>query len=132
MILRFAFALPLILHGLAHISGFLASWTAADVGYSDHAWIFTSNIHIRSPVGKASGLLWLVAAMGLVGSGLGILSGEAWWAELGLAGAAISLVVIISWWNTVPPGAKAGAAFDVIILLGLSTPIQAQIQRLIS
>jgi hypothetical protein len=125
--MRFVFALPLIIHGLAHISGFIASWTPANVGYADRPWIFSPDIRVGGAVGKAFGLLWLIAAMGLIGAGMGILFGQEWWTALGMAGTVISMVVIIPWWNTVPPGARAGAAFNLIILIALGTPIREQI-----
>jgi hypothetical protein len=39
-----------------------------------------------------------------------------------VAQAIVSLIVIVPWWNTVVPGAKAGAVFDVIVLIALLLP----------
>jgi hypothetical protein len=36
--------------------------------------------------------------------------------------AVVSLIVIVPWWNTVVAGAKAGAAFDGLVLIALSLP----------
>lgn len=36
--------------------------------------------------------------------------------------AVISLVAIVPWWNTVPPGAKVGAAFDILLIVALALP----------
>jgi len=41
---------------------------------------------------------------------------------LPIGGALMSLLAIIPWWNTVVPGAKAGALFDLITLIALLPP----------
>jgi hypothetical protein len=55
----------------------------------------------------------------LIGAGVALLVEWEVWPWLPVVGAAISLLVITPWWNTVPPGAKAGVVFDLIILLAL-------------
>jgi hypothetical protein len=44
-----------------------------------------------------------------------------------VVGAILSLVVIIPWWNTVVPGAKVGAAFDLLTLVALIFPWNQQV-----
>ena len=121
---RFILALPLIVHGLAHISGFLATWTNNDAGYAPRPWIFSSHISLGSPLGKVFGILWLAAAAALAGSGAGLILQETWWVPLAVLGSILSLAVIVPWWNSVPSGAKIGAAFDVVLLALLLTPLQ--------
>ena len=128
--LRIVFALPLLGHGLAHLSGFLAAWTGANTGFPDKPWIFSSAVYLNSPVGKVFGLLWLLSLTGLAGSGLGILLRQEWWPVLAMAGAILSLVVIVPWWQAVPPGAWIGAAFDIIILVILATPLKDRLIEL--
>jgi hypothetical protein len=130
-VLRFAFALPLIGHGLAHLSGFTASWTSSDAGYGDKPWIFSSGVTLSSTVGRVFGLLWLVAAVVLAASGVGAILRQEWWLPLAVVGSVLSLVVIVPWWNTVPPGAKLGAVFDVIVIAVLASPLREQIISLI-
>ncbi|UCH10630.1 MAG: hypothetical protein JSU61_01675 [Fidelibacterota bacterium] len=130
--IRFVFAIPLIAHGLAHISGFIASWTPASAGYPiDRPWLLSADITLTSPVGKAFGLLWLVAALGLAGSGLGLIFRQEWWPNLATMAAVISLVVIVPWWRTVPTGAWVGAAFDMLVIILLTTPLKARILDLV-
>lgn len=130
--LKFVFALPMIGHGLAHISGFLASWTSIDAGYSPKPWIFSPGITLAGPVGRFFGLLWLAASIVLLSSGFGIIFLQNWWPTFALYGAIISLIVIVPWWNTVPPGAKIGAVFDVIVLVIVLTPLKEKVIGLIS
>jgi hypothetical protein len=131
--IRFVFAIPLIVHGLAHLSGFFASWTTASAGYPiDRPWLFSPHVTLTSPIGKAFGLLWLVAAAGLAGSGLGLLFLQEWWTALAAAAAVVSLVVIVPWWRTVPPGAWVGAGFDVLVIVLLLTPVKNRIIEWVS
>ena len=117
-------AVPLIGHGLAHISGFIASWTGRQAGFSDSPWLFSSGVKLQSPLGKLFGLLWLAAAAALSASGVGLILMQGWWMNAAIAGAVISLVVIVPWWRTVPPGARIGAAFDLLILVLLLSPLK--------
>lgn len=119
MVLEYLAALVLIGHGLGHLIGFMDSWTSIDVGFTDKPWIFGGKYMMDSDLGKAFGLLWLVAMVLFIGSAAGILSGETWWRIFAIMGSIVSLVGIIPWWNTVLLGVKAGAALDVAILLVL-------------
>jgi hypothetical protein len=121
---KFVLAIPFLFHGLAHLSGFLASWTATDAGYMDKSWIFSPGVYLQSGVGRLFGLLWLVAMAGLIGSALGIITHQEWWPILAIVSGVTSLVVIIPWWNTVPPGAKVGAVFDILMIGMLLSPLQ--------
>lgn len=125
------FALPLLIHGLAHISGFRASWTSNSAGFSDRPWIFSLNGTLHSPVGRVFGILWLLAMLALVIAGLGLLFSQPWWPTVALPAAVLSLVVILPWWNTVPLGAKLGAAFDLLVLVVLLTPLKERILALV-
>jgi hypothetical protein len=128
--LRIVLAIPFLPHGLAHLSGFLASWTRAGAGYTDKPWIFSENVQLQSWVGRIFGILWVVAMVGLVGTGVGIITRQAWWPSLAIAASAISLVVILPWWNTVPPGAKVGAAFDLLVIAVLLSPLQERLAQM--
>jgi hypothetical protein len=57
-------------------------------------------------VGKAWGLIWLDGFIGLVGGVLGLVFEQTWWPTLAITSAAISLVAIVPWWNSVIPGAN--------------------------
>lgn len=127
MIWRIILGVPLMAHGLAHLSGFLAAWTSADLDFSTRSMLLSSEISLYSTVGKLFGLLWLLAAALLASSGVGLLWQRSWGAPLALAAALISLAVIIPWWNIVPPGAKVGAAFDLLVIVVLLSPLKAAV-----
>jgi hypothetical protein len=122
--LNYILAVPLIGHGLAHISGFIASWTRRQAGFYNNPWLLSNGVKLNSPLGKLFGLLWLAAAAALSASGVGLILMQDWWMNAAIAGAVISLVVIVPWWRTVPPGARIGAAFDLLILAVLFSPLK--------
>jgi hypothetical protein len=120
--LKYLVAFVLIMDGLAHVTGFFGFWTSGPRAFGDQAWLFSKNVTARSAVGKAFGLLWLVALIGLVGAGLGLLFGQAWWPSLAVAAAVVSLVAILPWVRVLPPGAWAGALLDLLIIVALLSP----------
>ena len=124
---RIIVAIGLIAHGLAHLSGFVAAWTVADVGFSTRWMFLSSELSLHSSVGKLFGLLWLAAAATLGAAGGGLLWQRFWGVPLALVGALISLAVILPWWNTVPPGAKLGALFDLLVLVVLLSPLKSAV-----
>jgi hypothetical protein len=81
-------------------------------------------------MGRAFGVLWLAAAVLLVGASIAHLTGSAGWPALPIAGSLVSLVVILPWLNVVPPGAKVGALFDLATLLVLLTPLNERLIQL--
>jgi len=104
--LRVVIIAAFFMHGMAHLSGFFASWTASTAGFSERPWVLSASVTMHSGVGRVFGLLWLLAAIGLLGTALGLATQQPWWPMLGVLAAAVSLVAIVPWWNTVPPGAK--------------------------
>ena len=126
------FAVLLIMHGLAHISGPLGFWTSGTQAFADKPWLFSRGVTPHSAAGWVFGLLWVVAALGLFGAGLGLLLGQEWWPALALVGAAISLVAIVPWARAVPPGAWAGACFNLVILAALLLPWGTRVVKALS
>jgi hypothetical protein len=124
---RFLIAIPLFVHGLAHLSGFLASWTRGEFGYTTQPWLISLYVHLNSGLGRVFGILWLIAMVGLTTSALGIAFRQPWWLWLAIASSIVSLIVIVPWWNTVPPGAKVGAIFDLLLLILLFSPLEIRL-----
>jgi hypothetical protein len=127
---RTILVIAIIAHGLAHLSGFVAAWSTADVGFSARWMFLSSELSLHSSAGKLFGLLWLAAAVTLVASGAGLFWQRALAAPLALAGAVLSLAVILPWWHSVPPGAKVGALFDLLILALLLSPLKTGVVAL--
>lgn len=117
--MRWPVGIFFIMHGLGHTMGFLAAWTRLDVGFTDESWILPGEVHVRDHVGQAWGMLWLVALVGWVVSGVGVIQGAEWWPALAKGSAVVSIVAIVPWWRTVPVGAWLGVLADVVVLVGL-------------
>lgn len=128
--LQYLIAVPMIGHGLAHISGFLASWIKNDIGFKNNPWVFYSNITLTSTVGRVFSFGWLFAMVFLLASGVGLILEQQWWVGYAKTGAILSLAVVVPWWNTVPPGAKIGVIFNIILLIVLFTPFKDMIVRM--
>jgi hypothetical protein len=129
---NYLFAFLLVMHGLAHVAGPLGFWTAGAQAFAEKPWLFSKGVTPQGAVGWVFGLLWIVAALGLVGAGLGLLFGRDWWPTLALVAAAVSLVAIVPWARVVPPGAWAGACFDLAILTVLLLPWGNRVVELLS
>jgi hypothetical protein len=129
---RYIIAFVVFMHGMAHLSGYFASWTKADVGFPDRPWLLSKNVTLKSPIGRIFGLLWLVAALALAATGFGLAFSHGWWPTTALIGSAVSLFVILPWLRSVPPGAWAGATFDIGILMALTLPWKDQILQFFS
>jgi hypothetical protein len=129
--IRIIAAVVFIGHGLAHIGGLIASWAADRAGFADRPWLFSSGVTLQSPVGRLLGVLWLAAAVGLAGTGLGIALRQPWWPALVAPAAGASLVTILIWARAVPPGAWAGAALDLLILMVWLLPWKEQLVALL-
>lgn len=85
----------LVAHGLIHAIGFSTAWELADApGLSGR-----TTIQLPEPAQRAFGLLWLVALVGFVGAGLGLLFEQSWWLSLTVVAAAISAIPVVVWWR---------------------------------
>ncbi len=126
-VLPYLIAIPLIGHGLAHLSGVFAPWTKSLMGYADASWLFSNRITLSSPPGRAYSLVWLAASTCLVIGGAGAIARQKFWIPAAVLGCALSLAAILPWWKAVPPGAKVGAAFDLLVIAILLSPIAAKL-----
>jgi hypothetical protein len=129
--LAYVIAIPLIVHGVAHLSGVLAPWSLQMQGYSNASWVLSRRAALCSPVGRLYGVVWLAASTSLVTAGLALLLHQAEWSTLAAFGCALSLAAIATWWRSVPPGAKGGALFDVLLLALLLSPLQGPVLQLL-
>lgn len=99
----------LIVHGLGHSGGywfFGRSWLWAEAGNDPWKWVFVA--------------LWLVAMVGFVAAGLGLLFQQAWWRPLAVVSAVIALPVTIIFLGE-PAGINklAAAVVDIGVLVAL-------------
>ena len=128
---KFILAFPLIMHGLANLAGFFEAFSKAPRGFNDKAWIFSPGVKLQSGIGRLFGLLWLASTICLAGAGVALIFHQSWWALAAIVGAICSLLAILPWWNTVAPGARFAAFFDLVILAVLLSPLREQIIQLL-
>ena len=127
-VIKYVIVLALLAHGIGHVMGFLAAWTKLPMGFVDRPWVFGGEVKIQTAIGRIFGLLWLVALVGFVGAGIGLLLQRDWWSTLAIASSVISIAVIVPWWNTVTPSARLWPLLvDVLVLVALLGPWRDQI-----
>ena len=112
-VMRFALALILIVHGVAHLVGFVVPWRIAKL---DEVPYKTTLLGGRLDVGGAGirfmGVLWLLAALGFVISGAALILLAPWWPWFTTITAACSLVLAVAGW----PDSRIGIPIDVLLL----------------
>jgi hypothetical protein len=107
----------LVMHGIGHITGFLTAWTKIHMGFSDQPWIFTKSVKMTSLIGKAFGLIWLVAMICFLTAAFSLFTGQPYWMDFAVVAAICSLLVILPWPRTVVPGALYGGTLANIFIL---------------
>jgi len=114
VIWRWLFALLLVAHGGIHLLGFLGPAGISDIeGLPREATFLLADFDVGSPVLIAFGALWLVPAIGFIGSAIGVVTRQPWWPRLALASAVISTGLVVVWWAD----ALVGLVPNVIVLV---------------
>ncbi|MCM3881975.1 MAG: hypothetical protein ND807_17845 [Vicinamibacterales bacterium] len=113
--LRIAMGVFLIVHGIAHLVGFVVPWQlmkAPDLPY--RTTIFGGAIDVGAVGIKIVGVLWLILAIAVAGLGTSYLANRlSYPAALGIVGA--SLLMSIAGW----PDARIGVAINAVLLVAL-------------
>ena len=119
--MRSIIAIFLVLHGAAHMVGFLAPWGVAPRG-ADGApppaldSLFGGRISLSQSAARGIGIVWLVVAL------LFAIVSIAWWRHAPWSTSALvgvivlSLLLSIAWW----PAARIGAFINIALLVGLA------------
>jgi hypothetical protein len=102
-VLRWIFAVVVILHGLVHLLGAVKGF----------GWAQVEDLNATPSAGAAAA--WLVASVMLVATGVTVLLRYRWWWILGAAALVVSQVLIFSTWAD----ARAGLAANLLLLVGV-------------
>lgn len=106
--MRIAFAALIALHGLIHLIG-----PAKAFGWG-------SVTQLRQPISTMGGMLWLLAAILLLGSAIAVAITARWWSYLTLPGALLSQLLIVQAWSDARFGTLANIVIAVpLVLLAL-------------
>ena len=100
--LRFIIGVFIVLHGLVHLLYFGQSWRLfelqAGMVWPEGSWAFSKLLGDETTRLLAS-ISCILAAIGFVAGGTGILVGQAWWRPVVVGAAAFSAVVFILFWD---------------------------------
>jgi hypothetical protein len=114
--MRIALAVLMVLHGIAHLPGFLVSWRLTK---SAHLPYGTTLLAGRVDVGdagiRAVGVLWLLAALAFVAAAFATWTSRAGWLPLALGCALASLVLSV----LALPASRIGVGVNVLVLAWL-------------
>jgi hypothetical protein len=114
--MRIALGVLMLLHGIAHLPGFLGSWRLATLeGMPYKTTILSGRLDLGDAGIRVVGAAWLVVALGFGLAAVAALAGRAWWwpAALGVALASLCLSGL-EW-----PEARIGVAVNLAILAAL-------------
>ena len=100
--MRYIFGVFIVLHGLVHLlySGQSARYFELKPGmvWPDGSWVFSRLLGDEAARNLAS-ISLILAAIGLVGGGIGILVSRTWWRPVIVGAATFSSIVYILFWN---------------------------------
>jgi 2-hydroxy-6-oxonona-2,4-dienedioate hydrolase len=119
--MRTAVVFVLILHGIAHLVGFLSPWglmpapaPLAATGPSPNI-LFGGRLTLGDATARGFGVIWLVAALSFVIVAIGFWRREPWSLPALVSVTIASLALSTAWW----PAARFGVLVNVAILLAL-------------
>ncbi len=102
MVLRFVFGVFCVLHGLVHLLYFGQSRRLFELRpgmvWPDGSWAFSKLLGDGATRWLAS-VSYVLAALGFVIGGIGVLLGQAWWRPVVVGSAAFSAVMIFLFWD---------------------------------
>jgi hypothetical protein len=103
----------LILHGVAHLVGFIVPWKLIKVEESPYRTTLVSGRWDVGDVGiRVVGILWLVGAAAFMAVGVARLSDAGWWKTATLYVAVGSLILSVLGW----PESRIGVAINILLL----------------
>jgi hypothetical protein len=114
--MRFALAVLMILHGVAHLPGFVGSWRLATFPHLPyHTRLLDGRLEVGDGGMRLVGTLWLLVALGFVVAAVAALAGQGWWAGAAFVTTLVSLALCVLEW----PAAHVGVPVNVALALAL-------------
>ena len=118
--MRYILGVFIVLHGMVHLLYFGQSARYFELKpgmvWPDGSWAFSRLLGNEAARNLAS-ILLILAAMGLIVGGVGLLVNQAWWRPVVVGGAALSSLVYILFWN----GSNAESGWSGVELAFSST-----------
>ena len=114
--MRIALAVLMLLHGIAHLPGFIAAWRPDGFGEMPYkTTILAGRVDLGDAGIRVIGVVWLLVAIGFVVAAAGTFTGRSWWMVALVGVALVSLGLSAPEW----PLARVGVAVNVAILAAL-------------
>ncbi len=111
--IRGLLALVLVLHGLVHVLGFVVPWRLATVATMPYTTtLLAGRLDVGATGIRVVGVLWLLAAVGLVIAGTGVMTAQGWWLPLTLVVVLGSVILTILG----SPASYFGVIVNVVLL----------------
>lgn len=110
--MRIALAVILLVHGFAHVPGFVVPWrlaTPSEMPYK--TTLFAGLVNVGDDGIRVVGILWLLTAFALGVCAAGVVAQAPWWTPATLIAASLSLLLSLTGW----PESRLG----VFVNLGL-------------
>jgi hypothetical protein len=120
--MRFAFAFFVLIHGIAHLPGFVVPWRLASLSEMPYKTTLLNGAVDAGPVGaRVVGLLWLLAGLGCVATAVAALRGIPGWPAFALGVLGLSLVLCVLNW----PDSSMGLVINLglLAILFLARPL---------
>jgi hypothetical protein len=118
--LRLVLAVVVLAHGVGHLLFLGPSLRIADwAGQTSHSWLLTETIG-DGPSRAIASAIWITTVVLFVAGVGAFLLDSAWWREITIAGAVVSILGIVLFWDGLATSSAAFAlAFDVVLLVSL-------------
>ncbi|HSG86993.1 MAG TPA: hypothetical protein VLA23_11705 [Candidatus Limnocylindrales bacterium] len=107
-------------HGIGHVLGWLPATGVVNFeGMSGQSWLLSPTLG-DGGTRLAAGLLFVVPTVGFVAAAGGLLLGQAWWRQVAVASAAVSLGAMAMYPQAFPTSSTIGSiAVDLAVLYGI-------------
>jgi pimeloyl-ACP methyl ester carboxylesterase len=137
--MRVAFAGLLVLHGIAHLVGFLVPWGLVPTSEARSASLPVSNailggrLVLGDALARVVGVIWLVVGLAVVAAAIGFLRREPWALGAVVGSTLVSLALCAVWWPTTRVGLLVNVGVVAALLgtayLAYRTEIRSERQR---
>ncbi|HEX7241045.1 MAG TPA: hypothetical protein VF263_12305 [Longimicrobiaceae bacterium] len=111
--MRIALAVLMLLHGVAHLPGFLVPWRLVEAGaLPTGTTLLAGRVDVGGAGIRAFGVLWLLAAAAFLLAAFGAWTDRTWWVQATAAVALASLLMSVLAW----PASRIGVAVNLVVL----------------
>ena len=116
--MRWALAGLFVLHGVAHLVGFVAPWQLAQLDEVPYrTTVLGGTIDLGDSGIRVVGVLWLLVTLAFVAAAIGLLADRAWWRALALSVSTLSIALCALQWPESRVGVIVNAGILGVLLL---------------